>query len=479
VPDSPQFAFNFAPPERRILSVRELVSRIRGQLEAQFPDVWVSGEISNLRAAPSGHLYFTLKDGDAQLKAVMFRSQARLVRFRPENGLQVLARGRVTIYEDRGDIQLQCEYLEPMGAGALQVAFEQLKARLAAEGLFAPERKRPIPAFPRAVGIVTSPSGAAVQDILNILRRRHESVNVLIYPAQVQGASAASEVAAGIAFFNAASAAKDALTTVDVILVARGGGSIEDLAAFNDESLARAISASAIPVISAVGHETDFTIADFVADLRAPTPSAAAELVIASQQELLERVASLHTRLGRAARFQLLSARQRVTRLSQSTAFACVSELIARRHSRLDDHLYRMATAMRALLRLRHRRLDVAAAGIRPHDLRNRLLARRRLLQTHDQRLAAAFQHLLLTRRARLEQLSARLRELSPVAILERGYSLVFDDKGRLVKNAAQVSPGAEITARLAHGSLAARVESTAPENDRARPVPKERKHTK
>ncbi len=463
--ESPQFAFNFAPPERRIFSVRELVSRIRGQLEAQFPDVWVSGEISNLRAAPSGHLYFTLKDGEAQLKTVMFRSQARLVRFRPENGLQVLARGRVTIYEDRGDIQLQCEYLEPMGAGALQIAFEQLKARLAAEGLFAPERKRPIPAFPRAIGVVTSPSGAAIQDILNILRRRHESVNVLIYPAQVQGATAASEVAAGIVFFNAARAAGDDLATVDVILIARGGGSIEDLAAFNDETLARAIAASAIPVISAVGHETDFTIADFVADLRAPTPSAAAELVIASRQELLERVGSLHTRLGRAARFQLLTARQRVIRLSQHAAFTRVSELIARRHARLDDNLYRMATAMRALLRRSHRRLDAAAGGIRHQELRSRLLVRRRLLQSHDQRLAAACERVLLTRRARLEQLSARLRELSPVAILERGYSLVFDASGRLVKNAAQVSPGAEITARLAHGSLAARVESTSQES--------------
>src|SRR4051794_37417021 len=301
----------------------------------------------------------------------MFRSAARLLKFKPDNGLQIIARGRVTIYEGRGQLQLSAEYLEPKGAGALQVAFEQLKAKLAAEGLFARERKKPIPALPKSVGVVTSPRGAAIQDILNILRRRHVGVNVLIYPAQVQGDAAPGEVSAGVKYFNRAK-------NVDVILIARGGGSIEDLAAFNHEGLARVISASEIPVISAVGHETDFTICDFVADLRAPTPSAAAEIVIGSKQELSDRVANLDQRLTRATRFQLLSARQDLTKLAQHTAFARMNQLIQRRQQRVDELVFRLAETQRGLLRRYHRRLDQAAAAVRHHDLRVRLTARRR-----------------------------------------------------------------------------------------------------
>ena len=259
--------------------VRDLVAAVRTHLEREYSDIWVEGEISNYRAHDSGHLYFTLKDQDSQIRAVMFRSQARLLRFKPDNGMQVILRGRVTVFEGRGELQLSAEYLEPKGAGALQVAFEQLKAKLQAEGLFDSSRKKPLPQLPRCIGIVTSPQAAALRDILNVLRRRHHSANVLIYPAQVQGETAASEVSAGIRFFNRAK-------TVDVIIVARGGGSVEDLAAFNQEGLARTVAASEIPVISAVGHETDFTIIDFVADLRAPTPSAAAELVIRARQEI-------------------------------------------------------------------------------------------------------------------------------------------------------------------------------------------------
>src|SRR5271169_884542 len=273
-----QLGLMFQAPARRVYPIRELVAAVRTHVERAFTDIYVEGEISNYRPADSGHLYFTLKDASAQLRVVMWRTQARLLRFRPENGLQIIARGRVTVYDERGDLQFQAEYLEPKGAGALQIAFEQLKAKLAAEGLFESSRKRPIPALPRRIGIVTSPRGAAIQDILNILRRRHESVSVLIYPAQVQGESAAAEVSAGVRYFNRHG-------KVDVIVVTRGGGSFEDLFAFNDETLARVIAASEIPVISAVGHETDFTICDFVADLRAPTPSAA-ELVICSKQEL-------------------------------------------------------------------------------------------------------------------------------------------------------------------------------------------------
>ncbi|HWR36879.1 MAG TPA: exodeoxyribonuclease VII large subunit [Clostridia bacterium] len=451
-----QFDFSFSPPERRIWPVRDLVTSVRTQLERQYTDVWVEGEISNFRPADSGHLYFTLKDGDAQLRVVMFRTQARLLRFRPENGLHIVARGRVTIYEGRGELQLMAEYLEPMGAGALQVAFEQLKAKLYAEGLFERERKKRLPSLPRRIGVVTSPRGAAIQDILNILRRRHESVHVTIFPAQVQGDSASLEVTAGVRYFNRAA-------NVDVIVIARGGGSVEDLAAFNDETLARAVAGSNIPVISAVGHETDFTICDFVADLRAPTPSAAAELVIRSKHELEEQLGGMHRRLARAARYQLMHARQALSALAQHGAFAGMRQVITRREQRVDDLVNRLARSYHAALRASHRRLDVAASRVLHHDLRNKLVGMRRDVDARQGALAAVTRNLLLRRRSRLEQVLAHLEGLSPVAILDRGYALVFDERGNLVKDAAQVSPGERISARVAKGTIAAEVKNSQP----------------
>ncbi|MGE5206473.1 MAG: exodeoxyribonuclease VII large subunit [Chlamydiota bacterium] len=447
-----QLDFTFqAARERRIWRVRDLVSAVRTHLEREYTDVWVEGEISNFRPAESGHLYFTLKDESAQVRIVMFRSQARLLRFRPENGMHLIARGRVTVYDARGELQLSAEYLEPKGAGALQVAFEQLKARLEAEGLFDAARKKPIPALPRTIGVVTSPRAAALRDILNILHRRHESANVLIFPAQVQGESAPAEVTAGLRYFNRAK-------NVDVIIVARGGGSVEDLAAFNDESLARTVAASHIPVISAVGHETDFTIIDFVADLRAPTPSAAAELVIRSRQEIEDTSEGLRLRLARAMRYHLLLLRQRLTELAQHGAFARMSDAIARRHQRLDDLVYRLATAERALLARHRRRLDIASAGVRHHDLRRVLAGVRRDLQAQMAALVASGRAQLLRHRSRLEQMEARLRGLSPLNILDRGYALVFDAQGKLLKDAAQVQTGEEIRARLAKGEISATV---------------------
>src|SRR5690348_14291095 len=298
-----QLDLTFRPVTPRVWTVRGLVAAVRTLVEREYTDVWIEGEISNFRPAKSGHLYFTMKDGDAQVKVVIFRSQARLLRFKPQDGMQVVARGRVTVYDARGELQISAEYLEPKGAGALQMAFEQLKAKLGAEGLFDQSRKKPIPTLPRRIGVVTSPRGAAVRDIINVLRRRHAGVNVLIYPAQVQGEAAATEVTAGLRYFNRT-------RDVDVIIVARGGGSMEDLAAFNHEGLARTVAHSKLPVISAIGHETDFTIIDFVADLRAPTPSAAAELVIRSKQELDEQAEGLRRRLARGLRYQLLMRRQ-------------------------------------------------------------------------------------------------------------------------------------------------------------------------
>lgn len=457
--DQSQFNFDFSvsAPERRIWHVRDLVSTVRTQLERDYRDVWVEGEISNYRPADSGHLYFTLKDGESQLRIVMFRMQARLMRFKPENGMQVLVRGRVTIYEGRGELQVMAEYMEPMGAGALQVAFEQLKAKLAAEGLFDSARKKPLPALPKRIGIVTSPRGAAIQDMLNVLRRRHESVNIIIYPAQVQGESAPSEVASGIRWFNQQ---EDAQRKVDVIVVARGGGSVEDLAAFNHEGLARTIAASRIPVISAVGHETDFTICDFVADLRAPTPSAAAEIVVRSKQELQDRVATLSTRLTRSVRYQMLSARQAMTRLAQHGAFARMHELIARRQQRVDDVTFRLANAQREILRRYFRRVDQAAAAVRHHDVRSRLQARHREVDAKTDAVTAVMQRVLLVRRARLEQAVSRLKALSPLAILERGYALVFDANGVLVRDSKDVQVGSTVTTHLAKGEFTSKVDS-------------------
>ena len=512
--DEPQFSFDFsvAVPGRRIFGVRELVSAVRGHLEKGFVDVWVEGEISNFRPADSGHVYLTLKDGDSQLRVVMFRTQARLLRFRPQNGMQVIARGRITLYEARGELQLLAEHMEPMGAGALQVAFEQLKAKLAAEGLFAAERKKPLPLLPRRLGIITSPRGAAIRDILNVLARRHQSLNVLIYPAQVQGASAAGEVAAGVRFFNsqyekseraraqmAKAGGRDqaiasapasqlqalcevpgALTgfhptsakvgqmrgpfAVDVILIARGGGSVEDLAAFNDEALARTIAGSRVPIISAVGHETDFTICDFVADLRAPTPSAAAEIVVRSQQELEETVSALRQRLRRAAQYKLLYERQRLGPLAAHRVFVRMEDAIARRQQRVDDLSFRLESLARARLAERSQRVELALSRLRRRDLRQQLEFRQRELQARLAALSAAMQQSLMRRRSRLEQAGAKLAALSPVAILERGYSLIFNAQGSLIKDAAHLAPGDAIRARLARGEVDARVEALHPE---------------
>jgi exodeoxyribonuclease VII large subunit len=449
-----QLGFNFRAQERRIWTVRDLIASVRTRLEREYTDVWIEGEISNFRAHGSGHLYFTLKDGSAQIRIVMFRSSAKLLRFRPEEGMQVIARGRVTVYEERGELQVSAEYLEPKGAGALQIAFEQLKAKLQAEGLFEESRKKGVPALPRRIGIVTSPQAAALRDILNILHRRHHTVNVLIFPAQVQGLEAPIEVSAGIRYFNKA-------RNVEVIIVARGGGSVEDLAAFNHEGLARTVASSEIPVISAVGHETDFTILDFVADLRAPTPSAAAELVIRSRQEIEEQSEGLRERLARAMRYRLLMARQSVREMAQHGAFARMMDALGRRQQRVDELLYRMETAERRVIEQQRRRWETAAGAIRHYDVRRRLAAMRQQLESRTAALGASFRTLLMRRRGRLEQLAGELGALSPVAILERGYALVFDSAGKLVKDSEQVQAGEEIRARVARGEIKAVVKKS------------------
>src|ERR1039458_5844193 len=415
-----QLGFQFRPPERRVWTVRALVSAVRSHIEREYSDCWVEGEISNLRIPDSGHLYFTLKEESAQIRVVMFRSPAKLLRFRPENGLQVTVRGRITVYEDRGELQISAEFMEPRGAGALQLAFEQLKARLQAEGLFEASQKKPIPPLPQRIGIITSPQGAALRDILNILARRHRSANVLIYPAQVQGDGAPGEVMAGLRYFDRESRGRRA---VEVIIIARGGGSAGDLAGFNHEGLARAVADSKIPVISAIGHETDFTIIDFVADLRAPTPSAAAELVIRSRQEIEAQTEDLYARLERALRYRLLMARQELTERAQHGAFARMMDGIHRRQQKLDEQRFHMEKAERQLLERCHRRSESVAAAVRHYDARRRLAAVRDSLVSQVANLAAATHTRLLESRGALDREEA----YSVMEALRLGAAEVLD----------------------------------------------------
>jgi len=465
---SDQLGFQFRPPERRVWTVRALVSAVRSHIEREYSDCWVEGEISNLRIPDSGHLYFTLKEESAQIRVVMFRSSAKLLRFRPENGLHVTVRGRITVYEDRGELQISAEFMEPKGAGALQLAFEQLKARLQAEGLFDASRKKPIPPLPQKIGIITSPQGAALRDILNILARRHHAANVLIYPAQVQGDSAPGEVMAGLRYFDQERRHQELRHqdlrrggVVEVIVIARGGGSAEDLACFNHEGLARAVADSKIPVISAIGHETDFTIVDFVADLRAPTPSAAAELVIRSRQEIEAQAEDLYRRLERGLRYRLLMARQELTERAQHAAFARMMDGIHRRQQKVDEQRFRLEKAERQLLERCHRRCENVSATVRHYDARRRLAAIRQQLQAQVANLAAATHRRLLESRGALDRRTASLEALSPLAILNRGYALVFDAKGRLAKDASRLKAGDALSARLARGRVRARVTAT------------------
>jgi len=452
-----QLDLSFEQPQaaRRIWPVLELVQHVCEQVEQEYANIWVEGEISNCRPAPSGHLYFTLKDADAQLPVVLFRRQALLLRFKPEDGLHVLVRGRVSVYAQRGQLQLVGEAIEPVGAGSLQLAFEQLKAKLKAEGLFEAARKRPLPAFPRSVGIVTSSTGAVIRDFLNIVARRHAGLNVLVCQAAVQGPQAPEELEAALAQLNSSE-------LVDVIVVARGGGSLEDLSAFNSERVARAIVASALPVVSAIGHETDFTIADFVADLRAPTPSAAAELITEAQHRVAERVETQSNRLERAARFQLLHARQQFDRVALDRAERRTTALLHRLSQRLDDLGFRMESGVNGRIRTRQREVTELAADVLHHEPRQMLARMRERLGVGGTRLERSLERTLRRWAARLEALEGRLRSLSPLAVLERGYALVLSSDGTVIRSATQLAPGDHVRTRLSDGTFGSTVEEVA-----------------
>jgi exodeoxyribonuclease VII large subunit len=418
--------------QRKIYSVSELSFQIREMLERRFTDVWVEGELSNCKTSTAGHLYFTLKDDRSQLPAVCFRNAARLLRFRPENGKLFRARGRVSTYEGRGEYQLIVEVLEPAGLGTLQLAFEQLKEKLEKEGLFKPERKRPIPAFPRRIGIVTSPKSAALRDILTVLKRRHNAVNVLIFPAEVQGDGASLQVMEGIDYLSRS-------TDVDVIIVTRGGGSMEDLWPFNEERVARAIVRSEKPVISAVGHEVDFTICDFVADLRAPTPSAAAEIVIKSKAELTDRVGQIEGRLTSAMKYRLNGLRSFMASKIGSRGFVVAETRIKRMVQRVDDLTFRLEQFGRAgtFIQTRRHRVEMC-----------------------EQHLSAAVRQLLRKWHQTFARIAHTLDALSPLAVLERGYAICLTPDGKVIRSADAVEVEEEIRVRLHEGSLSARVKA-------------------
>jgi len=490
-----QLQFNLQP-ERRIFTVSDLTARIRDLLARNFTDIIVQGEVSNCRPAASGHIYFTLKDDRAQIRCVLFKQQQRGMKFRPEDGLKVSVRGSISVYEARGEYQVYVESLEPLGRGALQLAFEQLKKKLEAEGLFDLGRKKPLPVLPSRIGLITSPTGAAVRDVVRILRRRFPNVHLTLYPVLVQGEGAASQIIEALGYFSRTRSA-------DVILLVRGGGSIEDLWAFNEEGLARAIAACVIPVISGVGHETDFTIADFAADVRASTPSAAAELVVQTRREFDKHVADLLGSLDSLIHYKLLVLLRRVHELTGRPGFRRPQDLLRQNRQRSDEMASRLVLGLRARVNDSHKRLTNARVRIARVDLRARVAAfrkraselearlgfdlrarletsRRRYMAAHlriasfDFRMKMAALHLQLEklshdlvsrteRRIRLkreswQRVALQLQERSPLQLLERGYAIATDSAGNILRDVDRVSLGDQVKVQLRTGRLTTEV---------------------
>lgn len=440
-----QISFDLSPP-RQQFTVSELNARVRSVLAGTFTNIWVQGEISGCKTFSSGHCYFTMKDAQAQIRCVAFRGDLRFFRVKPTDGLAVLARGRLDVFEQRGEYQLIVEAMEPFGRGDLHLAFEQLKNRLAAEGLFESERKRPLPKYPRRIGIVTSPTGAVIRDMVSILRRRWPGAHIRLFPAQVQGAGSVEAVVSGIRYFTRSPWA-------EVLIVGRGGGSLEDLWTFNEEVVARAIVASQVPVISAVGHETDFTIADFVADLRAPTPSAAAELVVQRKDDLLKRIEALVQYMRRAAHLKVSRRAQRVDELDRCLRGPLIAGVNSRRRklASLVQRLQRQDPTVR--LGDARRRLAQASTQLTP--LASQAVdGRLRRLERLDQRLEHAVSLRLERLRRRLEPLGSALHQLSPERVLDRGYSIVQTADGKVVKDAAVTQVGDRLGVRLSKGRL-------------------------
>lgn len=450
-----------APPAEPVvprspLTVTELTADIRAVLESGFGDVWVEGELSNCRLWNTGHLYFTLKDAGSQIRAVMFRSDVRRLKFKCEDGQHVVARGRLSVYDQKGEYQVICESLEPRGLGALQLAYEQLKRKLEAAGLFDPARKRPLPVLPRKIGVVTSMEGAAIRDILSVLSKRYPQAHVVIRPARVQGEGAAQDVARGLQQIAR-------VEGVDVVIVGRGGGSIEDLWAFNEEVVARAIASCPVPVIAAVGHETDVTIADFVADLRAPTPSAAAECVVARRDEFIARIDRQHERLRAAMSRRALLLTSRLQTLDSSRGLARVPATLALRARHIGEIAEQLRRRVVERLHLGSRRLAVVERGLERHDPRRRLADAKTRLTANRGLLDAAMARRQSRESARFGTLAGRLDTLSPLAVLGRGYAVCWTgDRTAIVRSADAVHPGDAVRITLAQGELACEVKGRA-----------------
>jgi exodeoxyribonuclease VII large subunit len=441
-----QLTFNLQP-DRRALTVSELTARIRDLLTKNFTEVAVEGEISNCRAAQSGHFYFTLKDEKAQVRCVWFKQQMRGVKIRPEDGLKCSVRGSISVYEARGEYQIYVESMEPVGRGALQLAFEQLKKRLQAEGLFDARHKKPLPVLPSRIGLITSPTGAAVRDVVRVLRRRFPNVHLTLFPVRVQGEGAAAEIVKAVKFFNQRE-------MVDVLIVGRGGGSMEDLWAFNEEIVARAIFASKIPVISGVGHETDFTIADFVADMRASTPSAAAEIVVQTRREFDTHVASLRDALAEQMRYRILVSSRRVHELAGRRGFRRPLDLLRQQRQRADELTSRVALGLKARLEQSRKRFTAAHLRIVSFDFRMKIAALRLRLEKRSVELGSRAERSLQKQRERLERLALQLQERGPLKVLERGYAIATDAAGNVLRSAGQVEVGDAVGIRLYGGEL-------------------------
>ena len=439
-------------PRRRTFTVKELTAEIRSTLSDAFDNIYVAGEISGVKLQPSAHCYFTLKDSGAQIRCVCFKSSYRYLKCKPRDGLAVLVRGRLDVFEARGEYQLLVEAIEPQGHGALQLAFEQLKQRLLDEGLFDAARKKPLPRFPWRIGMVTSPRGAVISDMLQILGRRFPGLHVRLYPALVQGDNAAEEVCRGIAYF-------DRGEWADLVIVARGGGSLEDLWTFNTELVARAIAACRVPLVSAIGHETDVTMADFVADLRAPTPSAAAELIICTRQELFDSLAALEHRAVQLLRYRLAMLHRRLDQQGVARAAMLLQRGMNRWSQRVDDQDYRLRHCLRSTVDTRRKRVDALAAQLREHDPRPRLERQRALLARAERALAEHITRRLHGFRRRLDPVEAKLGQLSPLRILDRGYAIVTRPDGALVKLTTEVDSGEAVRVRLSDGSFGATVD--------------------
>ena len=431
---------------KKIYTVFDITAEIKRSLDA-LGVLWVQGEISNFKLHSSGHMYFSLKDARAQIKAACFRNSNMYLKFRPEDGMEVLARGRISVYEPRGDYQFLVEYMEPVGLGSLQKAFEQLREKLRVEGLFDENRKIPLPMLPKKVGIVTSPTGAAVRDMLRVLKRRNAALDVLIYPAKVQGTGAAEEIAEGIRALNEHGG-------VDVIIAGRGGGSIEDLWAFNEEIVARAIAESKIPIVSAVGHETDFTIADFVADVRASTPSNAAELVSGVREEMLINVRVLENRIRQAIRRRMDICRLNLERLSRNRAFTIAPNKIREFQQRFDEAALRMIHGVRNLTLDARRRERLLAARLRPEDLRRLTERKKDVLSNVCQNLTAATRSFMNSQKSRFVVVIAKMDPLSPLGVLARGFAICQNGEGKIIRNASEVRVGDDVRVRLASGEI-------------------------